>query len=36
MVVTSCPNCVLQLGSMTGNRPVMHIIELIAAGLVKK
>jgi glycolate oxidase iron-sulfur subunit len=36
MVVTSCPNCVLQFGNMIGNRPVKHIIELIAAGLVKK
>jgi glycolate oxidase iron-sulfur subunit len=36
MVVTSCPNCVLQFESMIGNRPVKHIIELIAAGLKKK
>jgi glycolate oxidase iron-sulfur subunit len=33
MVVTSCPNCVLQLQSMIKDRPVKHIIELIAAGL---
>jgi glycolate oxidase iron-sulfur subunit len=33
VVVTSCPNCILQFGSMIRNRPVKHIIELIAAGL---
>jgi|WetSurMetagenome_2_1015567.scaffolds.fasta_scaffold00081_35 glycolate oxidase iron-sulfur subunit len=32
MIVTSCPNCVMQLGSLSKERPVRHIIELIAAG----
>ena len=31
MIVTSCPNCVLQLGSAIKDRPVKHIIEVIAA-----
>jgi glycolate oxidase iron-sulfur subunit len=35
MIVTSCPNCVLQLSGMIKDRPVKHIIEIIAAGMRK-
>jgi Fe-S oxidoreductase len=36
MVVTSCPNCVLQLGSRIKERPVKHIIEIIAANMKRR
>jgi hypothetical protein len=29
MVITSCPNCVFQLGRTITDRPVLHLIELI-------
>ncbi len=29
VVVTSCPGCILQLGRMITDRPVLHLIELI-------
>lgn len=35
-IVTSCPNCVLQLGSTIKEKPVKHIVELIAASLKKR
>jgi glycolate oxidase iron-sulfur subunit len=35
MIVTSCPNCVLQLSGGIKDRPVKHIVELIAAGMKK-
>jgi glycolate oxidase iron-sulfur subunit len=35
-IVTSCPHCIIQLGSMIKDRPIKHIIELIAAGVRKK
>lgn len=36
MIVTSCPNCVMQLRHMIKDRPVKHIIELINEGIIKK
>ena len=36
MIVTSCPNCVLQLGSRIKERPVKHIIEIIAANMKRR
>jgi len=36
MIVTSCPNCVLQLESRIKDRPVKHIIELIAANIKRR
>jgi len=36
MIVTSCPNCVLQLSGSFKERPIKHIIELIAAGIGKE
>ncbi|MGO9377445.1 MAG: (Fe-S)-binding protein [Dissulfurispiraceae bacterium] len=36
MIVTSCPNCVLQLGSKIKDRPVKHIIEIIAANMKRR
>jgi glycolate oxidase iron-sulfur subunit len=36
MIVTSCPNCVLQLGSAIKDRPVKHIIELVAANMKRR
>ena len=36
MIVTSCPNCVLQLGSRIKDRPVKHIIEIIAANMKRR
>jgi glycolate oxidase iron-sulfur subunit len=35
-VVTSCPNCVLQLESRIKDRPVKHVIELIAANIKRR
>ena len=36
MIITSCPNCVLQLGSRIKDRPVKHIIEIIAANMKRR
>jgi glycolate oxidase iron-sulfur subunit len=36
MIVTSCPNCVLQLESRIKDRPVKHIIEIIAANIKRR
>jgi Fe-S oxidoreductase len=36
MIVTSCPNCVLQLESRITDRPVKHIIEIIAANIKRR
>jgi glycolate oxidase iron-sulfur subunit len=36
MIVTSCPTCIMQLGSMIKNKPIKHIIELISEGILKK
>ncbi len=36
MIITSCPNCVLQLGSRIKDRPVKHIIEIIAGNLKRR
>ena len=36
MIVTSCPNCVLQLGSRIKDKPVKHIIEVIAANMKRR
>jgi glycolate oxidase iron-sulfur subunit len=36
MIVTSCPNCILQLGHMIKDKPIKHIIELIPEGIRKK
>ena len=36
MIVTSCPNCVLQLSSRIKDRPVKHIIEIIAANMKRR
>ncbi|HTZ18394.1 MAG TPA: (Fe-S)-binding protein [Dissulfurispiraceae bacterium] len=36
MIVTSCPNCVLQLSSAIKDRPVKHIIEIVAANMKRR
>jgi len=36
MIVTSCPNCVLQLSSGIKDRPVKHIIEIVAANMKRR
>ncbi|HMK61802.1 MAG TPA: (Fe-S)-binding protein [Dissulfurispiraceae bacterium] len=36
MIVTSCPNCILQLSSRIKDRPVKHIIEIIAASMKRR
>lgn len=36
MIVTSCPNCVLQFSSRIKDRPVKHIIEVIAGSLKRR
>jgi len=36
MVVTSCPNCVMQLGHLMKKKPVKHIIELVNEGIINK
>jgi Fe-S oxidoreductase len=36
MIVTSCPNCVLQLESRIKDSPVKHVIEIIAANIKRR
>lgn len=36
MIITSCPNCVLQFRSRVKDRPVRHIIEIMAESIATK